>query len=105
VVVRSKLAALTLIESIPKAPNFRVIGRRFAADPDMAMVALGAGDGEPQLFQHARVALVEIERDNVRIAIDAQCQLRQIAAPIEKPSNNCAKASVCTTLLGISHMT
>src|SRR6516162_11875648 len=44
-----------------KTGDFRVIRRRFAADADVTMVALGAGHREPQHFEHAGVALVEIE--------------------------------------------
>ena len=44
----------------------------------MAVIAFGAHDRKPQHFQHAGVALVEIERDDLGIAIDAQRQLRQI---------------------------
>ena len=44
----------------------------------MAVVALGAGDRQPQHLEHAGIALVEIEGDDLGIAIDAQGELRQI---------------------------
>src|SRR6516225_11591664 len=44
-----------------KTGDFRIVCRRFAADPDVTMVALGAGHRKPQHFEHAGVALIEIE--------------------------------------------
>ena len=41
-----------------------------AADPDVTMVALGAGHREPQHFEHAGVTLIEIEGDDLGIAVD-----------------------------------
>lgn len=61
-----------------EARDLRTIGRRLAADADVAVVALGASDGHAQHLQHARIAFVEIERDDLRVAIGAQRQLRQI---------------------------
>ena len=42
----------------------------------MTTIALGAGDSKSEHFQHAGIALVEIERHNLGIAIDPQCKLR-----------------------------
>ena len=80
--VRSRLACVDADRIDPEPGqelrDLGIVGRRLAADPDMTMVALGAGDGEPQHFEHAGIALVEIEGDDLGIAIDAQGQLRQI---------------------------
>jgi Transposase domain (DUF772) len=68
-----------------EARDLRIIRRRLATDPDMAMVALGAGDREPQHFEHTGVALVEVEGDDFRVAVDAQSQLRQIVRADREP--------------------
>ena len=86
--MRNRLAALTLIEFDPelgeKVRDLRIIRRRLAADPDMAMVALGAGHREPQHFEHAGVALIEIKGDDLGIAVDPQGQLRQVVGADRK---------------------
>ena len=87
--VRSRLDGLTLIESMPSPARKRAISgivrRRLAADADMAAVALRAGDRQPQHLQHARIALVEIEGDDLGIAIDAERELGQVVRADREP--------------------
>jgi len=54
-----------------KLRDFRIVGRRLATNSDLATIAFGAGDREPQHLENARVALVEIKCDDFGIAIDA----------------------------------
>ena len=79
---------MTLIEFDPEPGeelrNLRIIRRRLAADPDVTMVALGAGYGEAQHFEHAGVAFIEIEGDDLGIAVDSQGQLRQVVGADRK---------------------
>ena len=87
-IVRRMLEGLTLIESMPScgkvAGDFRIVGRCFAADADMAAVALGAEHGEPEHLQHAGIALVEIEGDDLGITVHAQRELGQVVGADRK---------------------
>ena len=55
-----------------------VIARRLAAQTDLSSEAPCVLDGLCNQFLHRRVALVEDVRDDGRIAIDAERELRQI---------------------------
>src|SRR5271157_6461590 len=48
-----------------KTRDLGVIRGRLATDPDVTMVALGAGHRESQHFEHARITLIEIEGDDL----------------------------------------
>ena len=81
-IVRSRLGGIDAdridAELGQEAGDFRIVRRRLAAYADLASVPLGAADGQAQHLQHAGIALVEIERDDVGIAVDAERELGQV---------------------------
>ena len=55
-----------------------IVGRRLAANSDMPAVAVRPGHRQAQHFHDPGIALVEIERDELGVAIDAQDELCQV---------------------------
>ena len=71
----------------------------------MTPVALGTEHRELEHFQHAGIALVEVEGDDFGIPVHAQCELRQVVRTDRESIEQFGKGVDLDDIVGISHMT
>ena len=83
-----------------------MVGGCLATDANMTAVAARAGNGELQHLEHPRILLVEIEGDDLGVAVDPERELGQVVgADGEAVEALRRRRRSRITLLGISHMT
>ena len=69
------------------------------------MVAGAALDRQPDHLLDARVALIEVEGDDVGVAVDAERELGEVVGADREAVEQFGEVSIRMTLFGISHIT
>ena len=67
-----------------KPGDLGIVRRRLAANTHMPMIATGAADRQSEHLQHAGIPFIEVECDDVGIAVDAERELGEIVGAYRK---------------------